>query len=45
VTKDKKVVLECLEDQHMKDILTLKWEDTRLHILPMGQLNPKVSCE
>ncbi|XP_064630523.1 serine-rich adhesin for platelets-like isoform X2 [Lineus longissimus] len=50
VNKDKKDILECLEDQHIKDILTLRWEDTKVHVLPMGQLNAKrvlfqgVSC-
>ncbi|XP_070563103.1 uncharacterized protein [Ptychodera flava] len=41
VTREKKTILDCLEDQHIKNLLTLNGNDTNLHVITMSQLNPK----
>ncbi|GFO50345.1 DNA cross-link repair 1a protein [Plakobranchus ocellatus] len=39
VMNDKKKVLDCLEDTHLKSRVTLNWSAGRVHVLPMGKLN------
>ncbi|KAL5021367.1 hypothetical protein ScPMuIL_000522 [Solemya velum] len=41
VNRDKKNVLDCLEDNNLKSRISLQYDQSRLHILPMGKLNPK----
>ncbi|XP_071090237.1 DNA cross-link repair 1A protein-like [Haliotis cracherodii] len=40
VKKDKKVILDCLEDQHLQKMVTLCPTEARVHVLPMGKLKP-----
>ncbi|XP_076435182.1 DNA cross-link repair 1A protein-like [Babylonia areolata] len=37
----KKRVLDCLEDSRLKNMVSLKWTDGCVHVLPMRQLNAK----
>ncbi|KAL4231248.1 DNA cross-link repair 1A protein [Mactra antiquata] len=39
VTREKYNVLNCLEDNEWKQKLSLKWEDSGIHVLPMNKLN------
>ncbi|XP_064615380.1 DNA cross-link repair 1A protein-like [Liolophura sinensis] len=41
VTREKKRVLDCLEDPYLNEAVTLSWSEARVHILPMGSLNLK----
>ncbi|KAK7508688.1 hypothetical protein BaRGS_00000254 [Batillaria attramentaria] len=41
VQSSKKRVLDCLMDDRLKNIISLRWTDGRVHVLPMGQLKPK----
>ena len=43
VTRDKKMVLDCLDDMTMKARVSMCWQDSGLHVLPMNKLNYKVS--
>ncbi|XP_046548367.1 DNA cross-link repair 1A protein-like [Haliotis rubra] len=40
VKRDKKVIIECLEDQHLQKMVTLDPKEARVHVLPMGKLKP-----
>ena len=42
VTRDKMRVIECLENEKLKNMVTLNSNETNLHVLPMGKLNIKV---
>lgn len=42
VTRDKKAVLDCLDDSPLSARVSLRWQDSGLHVLPMGKLNYKV---
>jgi len=42
VTKEKKKVIDCLENPHFQSMITLNPNETNLHVIPMGKLNPKV---
>ena len=42
VMRDKKMVLDCLDDPGLSSRVSLRWEDSGLHVLPMGKLNYKV---
>ena len=43
VQSAKKRVLDCLDDERLKAIVTLKWTEGSVHVLPMRQLNARVS--
>lgn len=42
VMRDKKNVLDCLEDISLSERISLNFTDSCLHVLPMNKLNPKV---
>lgn len=42
VTREKKNILDCLEDPRINARITLRWQDAGLHVLPMKELNCKV---
>lgn len=42
VMRDKKNVLDCLEDVSLRNRISLNFNDSCLHVLPMNKLNPKV---
>ena len=42
VQRDKYNVLQCLESENLKNIITRKYEEASVHVLPMGQLVHKV---
>ena len=42
VVRDKKSVLDCLDDPELSSRVSLRWQDSGLHVLPMGKLNYKV---
>lgn len=42
VMRDKKNVLDCLEDIGLRERISLNFNDSCLHVLPMNKLNPKV---
>ena len=42
VSKEKKAILECLESPAILDSLTSDYNQSCLHVLPMGKLNLKV---
>ena len=43
VQSAKKRVLDCLDDERLKAMVTLKWTEGSVHVLPMRQLNARVS--
>ena len=43
VNRDKKAVLDCLDDPELSARVSLRWQDSGLHVLPMGKLNYQVS--
>ena len=43
VSRDKKAVLDCLDDPELSARVSLRWQDSGLHVLPMGKLNYQVS--
>lgn len=45
VTRDKKKVLDCLDDAELQARLTLDWSEGQVHVLPMGKLNQKALFE
>ncbi|BFZ18369.1 hypothetical protein BsWGS_21407 [Bradybaena similaris] len=45
VTRDKKKVLDCLDDTELQARLTLDWSQGQVHVLPMGKLNQKALFE
>lgn len=42
VLREKKNILDCIEDPFIMKCVSLNWEDSQLHVLPMGKLNQKV---
>lgn len=42
VQATKKRILDCLEDPQLKKMVSVRWSDGCVHVLPMGQLNAKV---
>ncbi|CAG5121490.1 unnamed protein product [Candidula unifasciata] len=45
VTRDKKKVLDCLDDPELQTRLTLDWSQAQVHVLPMGKLNQQALFE
>ncbi|XP_061194617.1 DNA cross-link repair 1A protein-like [Saccostrea echinata] len=45
VLRDKKNILDCLEDDSLRKKLSLNFNDSCLHVLPMGKLKPKALME
>ncbi|KAH9496897.1 DNA cross-link repair 1A protein [Bulinus truncatus] len=45
VLRDKKKVLDCLDDEDLKSRLTLDWSKGQVHVLPMGKLNQSALSE
>ncbi|XP_006823328.1 DNA cross-link repair 1A protein-like [Saccoglossus kowalevskii] len=41
VTRDKQSILMCLEDKHIESLMTLDWNSTKLHVIPMAQITHK----
>jgi DNA cross-link repair 1A protein len=41
VKRDKKKIIECLNDNRLKNLITLNPKETNLHVLPMGNVNIK----
>ncbi|XP_033756981.1 LOW QUALITY PROTEIN: DNA cross-link repair 1A protein-like [Pecten maximus] len=41
VTREKKSVLDCLEDSKLQEIITLSPNEAKVHVLPMAKLNQK----
>ncbi|XP_074641638.1 DNA cross-link repair 1A protein-like isoform X2 [Tubulanus polymorphus] len=41
VMRDKKLILDCLEDSHIRDISSLTPDNARVHVLQMNKLNFK----
>ncbi|XP_070211566.1 DNA cross-link repair 1A protein-like [Littorina saxatilis] len=41
VQSAKKRVLDCLEDDRLKNMISLNWNDGCVHVIPMGKLNAK----
>ncbi|KAJ8317270.1 hypothetical protein KUTeg_005174 [Tegillarca granosa] len=41
VLREKKNILDCIEDPFITKHVSLNWEDSQLHVLPMGKLNQK----
>ena len=42
VQKDKYNVLQCLESEHLKKIITQNYKEAKVHVLPMAHLIHKV---
>jgi len=42
VLREKKLILECLEDESLRQRLTLMKHEARVHVLAMNQLNYNV---
>uniref|UniRef100_A0A0B7ATJ2 DNA cross-link repair 1A protein n=1 Tax=Arion vulgaris TaxID=1028688 RepID=A0A0B7ATJ2_9EUPU len=45
VTRDKKKVLDCLDDKELQSKVTLDWSKGQVHVLPMGKLTQKALFE
>ncbi|XP_062610123.1 DNA cross-link repair 1A protein-like [Saccostrea cucullata] len=45
VLRDKKNILDCLEDDSLRRKLSLNFNDSCLHVLPMGKLKPNALLE
>ena len=43
VTREKKAILDCLEDPALEKRLTLDPRQAKVHVLPMRQLNYQVT--
>jgi hypothetical protein len=43
VTKEKMKIIECLENAHWNKIITSNPNEASIHVIPMGQLNVKVT--
>lgn len=45
VSRDKYKTLQCLESAAVNSLISMDWNGTLLHVLPMMQINFKVSSE
>lgn len=43
VRRDKHNVLQCLESEHVKDIITQNYNEAQVHVLPMANLTHQVN--
>ncbi|CAH1782855.1 unnamed protein product [Owenia fusiformis] len=39
VTREKKTILDCLDDAQLKSLITLQFSEAKVHVIPMKQLN------
>ena len=42
VARDKKVILDCLEDDRLTNRITLDLSESQVHVLPMAKLRAQV---
>ena len=42
VSKDKKIILDCLESKDISDVLSTEESKSRIHVLPMMRITLKV---
>ncbi|OWF46657.1 DNA cross-link repair 1A protein [Mizuhopecten yessoensis] len=45
VTREKKAVLDCLEDSTLQESITLSPNEAKVHVLPMAKLNQKALAD
>ncbi|XP_041370711.1 uncharacterized protein LOC121384395 [Gigantopelta aegis] len=45
VARDKKVILDCLEDVRLTERTTLQLDECQIHVLPMGKLKPQTLAD
>lgn len=45
MSRDKYKTLQCLESAAVNSLISMDWKGTLLHVLPMMQINFKVSSE
>ena len=45
VTREKRAILECLEDPEIDRRMTLEKRDAKVHVLPMGWLGYEVRVQ
>ncbi|XP_042192869.1 DNA cross-link repair 1A protein isoform X2 [Callorhinchus milii] len=43
VSRDKLAILQCLESEQVNSAITVDWESSQFHLLPMMQINFKIS--
>jgi len=43
VTKDKKIILDCLESKDISNVLCTEESNSRIHVLPMMRITLKVT--
>jgi len=44
VKREKKLILECLDNESLRQRLTLMKHEARVHVLAMNQINSAVCC-